>query len=192
MAQVRRSRSIKAIANQQVEESLWGVPESPEFSAVQRLMNEFQTHEGDEERWLRIYKTVAAEAEDPVIRLLLNLIIADEDRHHQLIGRMISTLKDDLASTSSKRSALRRHASKKKPHELRAIVERLLEVERRGIREYERLHQVSRGLRQDLCGLLCKTMIHDSQKHVGILEFLRMRLGEPKPGGARKNQPEEP
>jgi hypothetical protein len=35
------------------------MPESPDFSAVQRLMHEFQTHESDEARWLAIYKSTS-------------------------------------------------------------------------------------------------------------------------------------
>ena len=45
MARRPRSSAIKAIANYWAEDAMWGVPpESPEFSSVQRLMNEFQTH----------------------------------------------------------------------------------------------------------------------------------------------------
>lgn len=43
----RRSRTdpIRRIAMQRADDNEWGIPESPEFSAVQRLMHEFQTHE---------------------------------------------------------------------------------------------------------------------------------------------------
>ena len=188
MARARRSGSIKAIANQKVEESMWGVPESPEFSAVQRLMLEFQAHESDEERWLSIYKKIVEGADDPVSRFLLNLIVADEEKHRELIGRMVSSLKDDLASTRPEILAGRTGATGKKGQELLPMVERFLEVERQGIREYERLIKSSQGFHHDLFALLCRTMVHDSLKHIGILEFLRAKLRRQKKSGRGKKK----
>ena len=68
---------------------------------VQRLMTAFKLHELDEARWLAIYKNLAERSDDPLIRFLLYLIIADEERHHQTMGSMITGLKDDLATTGS-------------------------------------------------------------------------------------------
>jgi hypothetical protein len=52
MARSPRSSAIKAIANYWAEDAMRGLPESPEFSSVQRLMNEFQSHAKHEEQWL--------------------------------------------------------------------------------------------------------------------------------------------
>ena len=41
---------------------MWGIPESPEFSSVQRLMNEFQSHATHEEQWLSDYQVIAKES----------------------------------------------------------------------------------------------------------------------------------
>jgi len=60
------------------------------------------------------------------------------------------------------------------------MLERFLDLERKGIKEYERLRKASEGFHQDLFGLLCRTMVHDSLKHIGILDFLRLKLGERK------------
>ena len=178
MVRGRRSTSIKAIASQRADDSIWGVPESPEFSAVQRLMHEFQTHESDEARWLAIYQKLAHESQDPLIRFLLNLIIADETRHHEIICHIVSGLKDELAWTSSKTVAANRRAREKGAKDFSETVERLLVVERDGIGEYEKLIKTTEGFHQDLFGMLCRTMIQDSLKHIGILDFLRLKLRE--------------
>jgi rubrerythrin len=180
MARNIRSHSLKAFASQKAEDAMWGIPESPEFSLVQHLMNEFKTHESDEAEWLKIYQKIADESEDPLVRFLLSLIIADEERHHQIIDRMISRLKDDLAWTRPERIPQKKRVAGAKKAGLRATLERFLEVERKGIQGYERLSKASEGLDQDLFGLLCRTMVHDSVKHIDILEFLRLRLREPK------------
>jgi rubrerythrin len=186
VARNSRSRSIKAIASQKAEDAIWGIPESPEFSAVQHLMHEFKSHENDEAKWLKIYQEIADKAEDPLVRFLLSLIIADEERHRQIIDRMISRLKNDLAWTRTEGSSQRKGVSEDKNAELRAMLERFLAVERNGIKEYGRLSKASGGLGHDLFGLLCRTMIHDSEKHIGILEYLQRRLRDPKKAATRR------
>ena len=173
----RRSRTdpIRRIAMQRADDNEWGIPESPEFSAVQRLMHEFQTHESDEARWLAIYRKLAHGSEDPLIRFLFNLIVADEERHHEIIQHIVSGLKDELAWTSSEKR-LAKPPTRKQSKNLLETIERLLVVERDGIGEYEKLVKTTERFYQDLFGLLCKTMIQDSLKHISILEFLRLKL----------------
>jgi rubrerythrin len=178
MARRPRSSAIKAIANYWAEDAMWGVPESPEFSSVQRLMNEFQSHANHEEQWLTNYQAIAKESSDPLIRFLLGLIVADEERHHELTGRMIAKLKDELAWTRAEGLARGVYEKGEKRAQLRSSVEHFLEAEREGIKEYQRLKKESQGLYRDVFALLYTTMIHDSHKHIGILEFLRRKLVE--------------
>lgn len=176
MARTPRSSAIKAIENYWAEDAMWGVPESPEFSSVQRLMNEFQSHASHEEKWLADYQTSAKEASDPLIRFLLGLIVADEQRHHELTNRMINKLKDELAWTRAEGLSPRVYEKGEKRKQLLSSVERFLDAEHKGITEYQRLKKDSRGLYRDVFALLYTTMIHDSRKHIGILEFLRRKL----------------
>lgn len=178
MARSPRVRGIKALVNHKAEDAMWGVPESPEFSSVQRLMNEFQSHARHEERWLEEYRQAAQESTDPLIRFLLELIVTDEMRHHELTNRMITKLKDELAWTRAEGTTRRRDVGQAKKKSLLASVERFLDAEREGIEKYEQLKETSHGLYRDVFALLHSTMIHDSQKHIGILEFLRQKLQE--------------
>ena len=178
MARAARSNVIKNIASQWAEDAMWGIPESPEFSSVQRLMNEFQAHAAHERRWLVEYRDSAKEASDPLVRFLLGLIVADEERHHELTSRMISKLKDELAWTRSQGLARRVYESGPKGEHLLASLNSFLDAERKGIKEYERLRKTSKGLYRDVFALLYTTMIYDSRKHIGILEFLRQKLTE--------------
>ena len=188
MPRPSRTDPIRRIAMQRADNDQWGIPESPEFSAVQRLMHEFQTHESDEARWLGIYKKLAHESEDPLIRFLFNLIIADEERHHEIFGHIVSGLKDDLAwTTSEKRIA--KSPTHKQAKDLLETVERLLVVERDGIGECKKLVKTTQTFHQDLFGLLCQTMIQDSLKHVSILEFLRLKLRGRRPVRKRRAKP---
>jgi len=178
MPRSRGSKSIKVIARQQLEDGVWGIPESPEFSLVQRLMNEIQSQTIQEERWLSRYREIARESTDPLIRFLLGLIIADEERHHELTSRMISRLRDELSSNRAATRSRGEGENREKADSLLRSVGIFIEAERSAIQEYEKLKQESTGLARDVFALLYTTMIHDSQKHVGILEFLRARLSE--------------
>lgn len=189
MVRSARASSIKALAGQRAEDFVWGIPESPEFSLVHRLINEFKTQESEEERWLVTYKKIAEDSGDPIFRFLLNLIIADEERHHLLIGRMISSLNDDLASPRTIVPPPGTVSSRTTGRELAVMVERFLEVERTGIRECEKLKKISQRFRQDLLALLCETMVYDSLKHIGILNFLRRKLRKEQGRGALKKAP---
>ena len=188
MARKPRSSAIKAIANYWAEDAMWGVPESPEFSSVQRLMNEFQSHANQEAQWLTNYQAIASESSDPLIRFLLGLIVTDEQRHHELTSQMITKLKDELAWTRAKGLPRRAYQKGEKRARLLASVESFLEAEREGIKEYEVLKKASQGLYRDVFALLYTTMIHDSHKHIAILEFLRQELKEAGPThGKRKS-----
>jgi rubrerythrin len=178
MARAMRPKALEVIARQRAEDAMWGIPESPEFSSVQRLINEFQSHATHEERWLSSYQEIGKETSDPQIQFLLGLIVGDEERHHELTNRMISKLKDEMAWTRSS-GPLRRTGEKgEKRERLLMSVESFLEAERRGIEAYERLKKKSQDLNRDVFALLYTTMIHDSLKHIGILEFLRRKLTE--------------
>ncbi|HEY7557827.1 MAG TPA: hypothetical protein VIH18_23745 [Candidatus Binatia bacterium] len=178
MAHTPKSKSIQSISRHNAEDYMWGIPESPEFSVVHNLMSEFKTHEDDEERWLSFYREIAEESDDPTFRFLLNIIIADEERHNQLLGRMVSSLRDDLASARAERPDQIEARIGTKSRELAVMIDSFLNVERKGIREYERLKKTSQRFRRGLLALLCQTMVYDSLKHIGILNFLRVKLKE--------------
>jgi rubrerythrin len=100
---------------------------------------------------------------------------------------MISKLKDELAWTRSTGPARRASERGEMAKRLLVSVESFIEAERKAIKEYERLKKESQGLYRDVFALLYTTMIHDSHKHLGILEFLRRKLTE-SPHSARKRK----
>ena len=175
MVRAVKSKSIATIAKQRAEDAMWGIPESPEFSSVQRLMNEFQSHAAEEERSLSVYRESASETSDPQIRFLLGLIVADEEKHHELTARMIAKLKDELTWRPSE-IPRRGGDNAEKTKRLLAAVESFLTAEHKAMENYARLKKESRGLHRDMFALLYTAMIHDSHKHVEILRFLRAKL----------------
>jgi len=188
MARALRSKAIEIIAAQRAEDEMWGIPESPEVSSVQRLMNEIQAHAAHEAKWLAGYQLSAKQSNDPLIRFLLGLIVADEERHHEITARMISKLKDELTWTRSSGTLRRAGEKGEKRKALLKSVESFLDAEREAVKEYERLKKESQGLYRNVFVLLYTTMIHDSQKHMEILNFLRFKLKGNRQAALRKAQ----
>ncbi len=157
-------------------EKLGNGPE-PDISDVERLLNEFEAHEADESKCLADYKEVAARTGNPTVKMLLQTIIADEERHHAITHAMAATLRGDLNWTD--RDGVLRGLYELSAEDRKALVkttDNFVRIEKSGIEENKRLLKASKGYYRDLFVLLLRSMIRDSEKHVEVLEFLRDRL----------------
>ncbi|TAJ85199.1 hypothetical protein EPO44_16515 [bacterium] len=151
---------------------------SEEISEVERLMNEFEVHEGQEGKFVQRYKEIAEKSENPLIKFLLRLIVSDEEKHHAITHAMVSTLKGDLTWTKPAAAIRGLYELGKGKEELLKLTEDFIKVEKEGIEEYKKLIKTSKGYYGGLFALLFRSMVHDSEKHVEFLEFLRQRLKE--------------
>ena len=156
----------------------FGEPKSQEISEVERLMNEFEAHEIHESDFTRRYREIADKSENPLIRFLLRLIISDEEKHHAVTHAMVSTLKGDLTWTKPEDAISGLYNLGEGKDELTRLTEDFIQVEKKGIEGYKKLARASKGYYHGLFALLLRSMVHDSEKHVEILEFLRQRLKE--------------
>ena len=62
----------------------------------QQLVDYLTAHLDSEREVLRSYAQLAEEAEAGHVRYLVELILADEVRHHQLFGEMINALRAEM------------------------------------------------------------------------------------------------
>lgn len=147
-----------------------------ELSAVERLMNEFESHEAQEKGIADRYGEIAGKSKNPFIKFLLQLIIADERKHYEITHAMLSTLKGSLNWSRPKDAIY--GLSDLEDGELRRLTEDFIRLEKEGVTAYKKLIKESKGYYKDLFGLLFRSMIRDSEKHIEILEFLRRRLKE--------------
>ena len=152
-------------------------PRKPEaISPVERLLNDFEAHEAQEEKSIEIYKTTLGAGASPATRFLLQMIIADEEKHRAAIHAMAATLKGSL-NWSKPADCLDGAADLAELNgKLRAATEEFIQVEREGIKEYKILLSESAGYYHGLFEVLIGAMIRDSEKHVELLEFLKNSL----------------
>lgn len=148
------------------------------ISEVERLSREFEAHEREESRFLRQYKETATRTRNGLVRFLLQMIISDEEKHHAATRAMAATLQGDLNWTRPDTALRGLYDLVGEQDTLLRIAEDFIRVEKDGIKKYRELIRCSRGYYRDLFVVLFESMIHDSEKHIHVLEFLRTKLKE--------------
>lgn len=147
-----------------------------ELSHVERLLNEFEAHEGKEEQSIENYRKILADVRNPVTRFVIQLILSDEEKHRAVTHSMVSTLKGSLTWTKPAGSLEGGPDEAATNRDLVAMTDQFIELEKSGIREYKVLLKESADYYQGLFKILLNSMIRDSEKHVELLEFIRQRI----------------
>ena len=151
---------------------------SREISPVERLLNEFESHEAKEEKSLEQYRKLLGGIPNPVTRFLLQLIISDEEKHRAVIHSMIATLKGSITWTKPEGSLEATADLAETNGQLRVITDTFIELEKEGIRECKTLVKESSGYYHGVFKILLDSIIRDSEKHIELLEFLKENLKE--------------
>jgi rubrerythrin len=152
---------------------------SDETSQVERLLNEIEAHEGQEEKAVEQYKKALGGVKNPVNRLVLQLVISDEEKHRAVTHAMATTLKGSLTWTRPEGSLEGDADPATVKGKLLAVTQDFIDLEKAGIKEYQMLLRESMGYYHGRFEILLSSMIRDSEKHVELLEFLRGRFKEP-------------
>ena len=145
-------------------------------SETEQVMNEFEAHERAEGQYTQRYKEIAEKCKSPLVKFLLGLIVTDEERHHAVTRAMAANLEESLRWTKIEGALPGIEDLSEADSELVQITEEFIRVEKEGIDAYKELTKATKGYHAGLFTLLLKSMIHDSEKHIDILEFLRANL----------------
>ena len=138
----------------------------------QELINYLTAHMDSEREVLRSYAALAESTEPGHVRYLIELILADEVRHHQLFGEMINALRAEMDQ---------RDISPRLPDARPgAISEELLDETRRLLKLEKHDAQDLKRLRRELdkvddtrwWSVLADMMSLDTKKHVLLLQFI--------------------
>lgn len=141
-----------------------------------RIGHAFSTHVRDEVYVLERYEALAQATTDPGTKFLLELILADEHRHHQIF--------EELAASATAHPGEGVSTVPPAPHPDAAVAPELLERTRQFL-ELERadaasLKELIRDLRpagdEMLWRLLVELMQLDTEKHIRVLEYLERRI----------------
>jgi rubrerythrin len=147
-----------------------------EISPVEKLLNEFEAHEAKEDRALEFYKNALARLPNPATRFIMQLILSDEEKHRAIIHAMAATLKSSLTWTNTAGTLEAIGGVAGFNGELREVTDKLIDLERSGIREYKTLAAECSGYYHGTFKVLLDGMIRDSEKHLELLQFLKETL----------------
>lgn len=142
-----------------------------------RITHAFAAHVRDEGYVLERYQEVADATGDPGTRFLLELVLADERRHHEIFERL------EASSEVEPPGGVPVVPPPPEPEPEHAAVlleqtRRFLEIERRDEEDLRHLSHELRHLDDDtLWHLLVELMRLDTEKHLRVLEYLERRLG---------------
>ena len=156
-----------------------GQPDEKEVSVFEQLLKQFVAHEQHEQEFVKEYGRIVKELDNPLVKFLLQLIISDEEKHHALVRSIASGLRKDLEWLREGTDMPKLGpVSQEQRAELLSLTAELIDAEEATIRQFRDLMKQSQGYRKGLPDLLIKTIIHDSEKHLMILEYVDERLRE--------------
>jgi hypothetical protein len=148
-------------------------------SSTEDLLAILTSHVDGESEHIEGYRRLSHVIDDPIVKLLMDLVVEDEERHHELMRRMAARLGDDIHATRSD-SALP-YATSPRNGRLRgfaAVVDAYARDERQGIRQLRRLASEAGLLYDGVFSLLLETMADDSAKHERVMRFVLRRIAE--------------
>lgn len=148
-----------------------------EISGFEKILRSFVNHEREEQEFLNGYGEIVERNENPLVRFLLQLIMRDEEKHHDLVRSITTTLNDDIVGRRSDgRIPKFQPMTDEDLEKLKALTEEFIKSEKDGIKEYQALKKSCRDMYDGLLELLIETIIHDSKKHLMILGFIEKKL----------------
>lgn len=145
-------------------------------TSVDRLLAVIDTHASAEVEALEAYREMR-DAGDPLIALIMQIILDDEERHHTLLRRISASLRDAL-NWSQSPEALPTGSEPSPPVSpaMIATARELIQEEHTGAGHLRQLAHSERNINSGLDSTLLEMMATDSQKHAQLLEFVAHRL----------------
>ena len=147
-------------------EQLRGRERASAESPIELLLRTVEVHAAAEKDALEQYEYLAEASVDPVIAFVMRLILDDKVRHHGLLQRMATTLRDALEWTSSDAALPKAQTPEGPvPAAFVAIARGLVEEEQTGARALRHLAEQEKDINGGLDSLLLEMMAMDSDKH---------------------------
>ena len=158
-----------------VRTSLFLAPEQAR-NVVETLLNVVETHASNERVALADYANLR-DMGDPIIQLVMQIILEDEERHHGLLKRIAASLSDALSWTHSPEALPSGAIPVGVPtKEMLARAKELVKEEQTGAKHLRRIAGEERHINNGLDSALLEMMAIDSSKHERLLQYVVQRL----------------
>jgi rubrerythrin len=152
------------------------IPSGQALAPDELLMGALQAHIDGERDSLASYRALAESTRDQVIQLIMGIVLDDERRHHELMRRIATQVKDDLywAHSGDTLPSTAESGVDTTAHE---TLRQFVAAEQTAAQELRSLASSTSGLHGDLLFELLTMMALDSEKHEHLLRFLFRRVG---------------
>jgi hypothetical protein len=156
----------------------WLFPVSPTQppSVSERLIRALEAHASAEALDLATCEQLAQRSSDPVVKLLVGMILEDEQRHHALLRSMVRRLQEEVEFVASPTALPVPDAAASTDPEMAPSLRSLIRDEHESARHLRRIAHREPQLYGGLYRLLLETMARDSEKHATIFRYLLSRI----------------
>ncbi|HUZ41525.1 MAG TPA: hypothetical protein VMU68_09080 [Acidimicrobiales bacterium] len=139
-----------------------------------RVFQLMQSHAATEEAVEAEYHELASSIDAADVRFLIELILADEKRHHLWLGQLSNSVKALIEMDPEPDIPWIRPLSN--PSELLKTTKRFLAIEQDDAEELRHLLKELDGVKDStLWALIVNLILLDTKKHIEILQFIRHR-----------------
>ena len=146
-------------------------PTSPP-SASERLIRALEAHASAEAHDLGVCEELTKRSADPVFKLLMQLLIDEEQRHHSLLLSMVRRLQEEVEFVPSPTALPVVEGESVADPELATMLRELIRDEHEGARHLRHIARQEPHLYHGLYPLLLEAIARDSEKHATILRYL--------------------
>jgi rubrerythrin len=154
------------------------LPPTQPPSLSERVIRALEAHASAEAHDVATCEQLIVDSDDVVVKLLVGMIVEDEQRHHSLLLSMVRRLQEEVEFVASP-SALpvpEDGAVAGVDHELAATLRGLIRDEHEGARHLRHIARQEPRMYDGLYSMLLETIARDSEKHATIFRFLLQRL----------------
>ena len=145
-------------------------------SLSERLIRALEAHASAEAHDLATLQELAERSTDPVLKMLLELVADDEQRHHSLLQSMVRRLQEEVEFVSSPTGVPVPVDTEPGQFQAATLLRSLIRDEHEGARHLRHIARQEPQLYEGLYPLLLETIARDSEKHATILRYLLQRV----------------
>jgi len=152
-------------------------PRPDEISAVQKIKQSIESHVAHESEFLEIYADAMRQHDSPLVHFILQLILADEEKHHDVLRRIVARLESDLSMRLQDDAVpVPSNIGMVDRKRLIELTDSFIEEEKDSIATSKELMADTDGLYSGLLTMLLSGIVQDSEKHIVMLQFMRKQL----------------
>jgi hypothetical protein len=143
----------------------------------QEVYDHLLEHGESEVELLEEYKRLAEdERSSAAFRYIAGLLLDDERRHHQMFDDLAEAFRQMGEVRAEDEPIPRLHGLHADHDRILEVTKQLLDGEKQDLKGLKRLRKEMKSFRETtLWDLLLDLMLHDTEKHIMILEFVRDR-----------------